>query len=162
MKKKKQIKTSFISHGTVALNRKARFDFDLQEQIEAGIVLTGNEVKSLRLGRCSLKESYVKEKNGEIFLTGMHIPAYSVGGFQKIDEYRNRKLLLHKKEIGKFAGITNVGGKTLVPLKLYFNKRGLAKVIIAIGIGKKKHDKRETIKQRDWNRQKQRLNKLKN
>ncbi|MHA1541310.1 MAG: SsrA-binding protein SmpB [Alphaproteobacteria bacterium] len=158
MKKKKQIKTSFISHGTVALNRKARFDFDLQEQIEAGIVLTGNEVKSLRLGRCSLKESYVKEKNGEIFLTGMHIPAYSVGGFQKIDEYRNRKLLLHKKEIGKFAGITNVGGKTLVPLKLYFNKRGLAKVIIAIGIGKKKHDKRETIKQRDWNRQKQRLN----
>ncbi len=162
MKKKKQIKTSFISHGTVALNRKARFDFDLQEEIEAGIVLTGNEVKSLRLGRCSLKESYVKEKNGEIFLTGMHIPAYSVGGFQKIDEYRNRKLLLHKKEIGKFAGITNVGGKTLVPLKLYFNKRGLAKVIIAIGIGKKKHDKRETIKQRDWNRQKQRLNKLKN
>jgi len=161
MKKKKEIKTSFISHGTVAMNRKARFDYDLQEQIEAGIMLTGNEVKSLRLGRCSLKEAYVKERKGEIFLTGMHVPAYSVNGFQKIDEYRDRKLLLHKNQIEKFGGIANVGGKTLVPLKLYFNKRGLAKVLIAIGIGKKKHDKRETIKQRDWNRQKQRLNKLK-
>ncbi len=161
MKKKKEKKVLFISHGDVAQNRKARFDFELQEKIEAGIVLNGDEVKALRLGRCSLKEAYVKEKNGELFLTGVHIPAYSMKGFAKPDEYRNRKLLMHKNQIEKFAGITNVGGKTLVPLKMYFNKRGKAKVLIAIGIGKKKHDKRETIKQRDWNRQKQRLNKLK-
>lgn len=159
--KKKEKKATFITHGDVAVNRKARFDFEIGDKIEAGIALTGNEVKSLRLGRCSLKEAYVKEKKGEIFLTGVHIPAYNHGGFTKPDEYRARKLLLHKNQIHKFAGIANMGGKSLVPLKLYFNKKGIAKVLIAIGIGKKKVDKRETIKQRDWDRQKARLNKLK-
>ncbi|MBN2676217.1 MAG: SsrA-binding protein SmpB [Alphaproteobacteria bacterium] len=161
MTKKKETPLHFISHGDVAQNRKARFDYFIEETIEAGLVLVGAEVKSLRLGRISLKEAYIKEKNGEMLLTGAHIPAYNLGGFEKLDEYRPRKLLLHKKQVHQLAGIANTGGKTLIPLKVYFNKRGRAKVLVAIAIGKKKYDKRETIKQRDWNKQKARLNKLK-
>lgn len=157
MKKNKEKKLIFLSHGEVATNRKARFDFDITETFEAGLVLTGDEVKSLRLGRCSLKESYVKEKRGELFLTGVHIPVYKTNGFSKPDEYRPRKLLMHKNQIDKLGAIANTGGKSIVPLKLYFNARGVAKLLIGAGTGKKQFDKRETIKERDWNRQKARL-----
>ncbi len=142
---------------TIAVNRKARHDYDIGEQFEAGLVLEGWEVKSLRDGRAQLKESYVSIHRGEVFLTGAHFsPLASTSTHVKADPTRHRKLLLHNKEIGKLIGATERAGYTIVPLSLYW-LRGKVKLKIALAKGKKQYDKRQAIKQRDWDRQKQRL-----
>lgn len=144
---------------TVAENRRARFDYALEDKFEAGIALTGTEVKSLRHGQCSLAESYVgPTKDGEIFLYNANIPEYQQAGPQQQHApKRPRKLLLKQREINKLMGAVQREGYTIVATKLYFNKRGLAKLEIALAKGKKEHDKRETKKTRDWNRDKQRI-----
>jgi SsrA-binding protein len=142
----------------VAKNRKARHNYHIAEKFEAGIMLTGTEVKSLRQGRASMGESYAMERGGEMFLINAHIPEYAAGGRYNHEPTRARKLLLRKREIEKLSGsLRRGGGLTLVPLSLYFNERGRAKVEIAMASGKRKHDKRASEKERDWNRDKQRL-----
>lgn len=141
----------------VADNRKAKHDYFIEAQYEAGIVLEGWEVKSLRAGRAQLKESYVVIKKGEIWLIGAHIsPLSTVSTHIKADPVRSRKLLLHGKEIAKLIGAVERKGYTLVPLNMHW-KKGTAKVEIALAKGKKQHDKRQVEKDRDWNRQKQRI-----
>jgi len=142
----------------VCQNRKAFHDFDIVETIEAGIALTGTEVKALREGRANLKDSYAKVKKGEMFLYGMHISPYSHGGFNNHDPERPRKLLLHKREILKFGGKTQEKGFSIVPTKVYFRK-GKAKVELALVRGRKLHDKREAIKRREEAREMDRLRK---
>lgn len=141
------------------VNRKARYDYEILDTIEAGIVLRGTEVKSIREGRVNLTDSYANIKNGEMFLLNMHISPYSHGNIHNHDERRTRKLLLHKKEIKKLADKVADKGLTLVPLKLYFKKN---KVKLSIGLvrGKKTYDKREAIKERDVMREIQRKYKL--
>ena len=141
----------------VAENRKARFNYDIEEKIEAGIVLTGSEVKSLRSGKANIAESYASEEGGELYLINAHIAEYAQAGRAQHRPTRPRKLLLHRREMGRLAGAIQRQGMTLVPLKLYFNARGIAKVQLGLGKGKKLHDKRETEKKRDWDRQKGRL-----
>ncbi|MCI5077428.1 SsrA-binding protein SmpB [Oricola sp.] len=141
----------------VAENRKARFNFEILDTFEAGLVLQGTEVKSLRNGEANIAESYVSEENGEIWLINSHIPEYLEANRFNHQPRRPRKLLLHKREMAKMAQSADRDGMTLVPLKLYFNDRGRAKLEVAIARGKKLHDKRESSKQRDWNRQKARL-----
>lgn len=133
-------------------NRKAKFDYQIEEEIEAGIVLTGTEIKSIRLGKANLKDSYAIIKNGEVFLLGMHISPYKEGNIFNHDELRTRKLLLHKKEILKLNNKLTLEGYTLVPIKLYFVKNK-AKILLGIAKGKKLYDKRETIKKRDLDRE---------
>jgi len=141
-----------------AQNRKARFNYEIGETFEAGIVLTGSEVKSLRTGKATIAESYADAKGGEIWLINATIPEYKQSGPHNNHEpKRRRKLLLHKRQINKLVGAVERDGMTLVPLKIYFNERGRAKIEIALGRGKKLHDKRETAKKRDWARQKSRL-----
>jgi SsrA-binding protein len=142
---------------TVADNRRARYDYLLEETFDAGIVLVGSEVKSLRSGRANIQDAYAEETGGEIMLVNAYIPEYSGANRFNHEPRRPRKLLLKRKEIGKLIGSLKRGGVTLVPLSLYFNERGLAKVKIALARGKKLHDKREADKERDWNREKQRL-----
>src|SRR5690606_15613684 len=142
---------------TVADNRRARFDYHLDETFDAGIVLVGSEVKSLRSRRASIQDAYATEQDGEIWLINSHIPEYHGANRFNHEPRRQRKLLLKRKEIGKLIGSLKRGGVTLVPLSIYFNERGRAKVKIALARGKKLHDKRETEKTRDWNREKQRL-----
>lgn len=143
---------------TVADNRRARFDYQLEETFEAGLQLTGTEVKSLRLGQCSINESYVGPKGNEIFLFNANIPEYQQAGHHLQHEpTRIRKLLLSRREINRLIGAVSREGYTIIPTRLYFNARGVAKLEIALAKGKKQHDKRETIKQRDWGRQKQRI-----
>lgn len=142
---------------TVAENRRARYDFHLDEIYDAGVVLVGSEVKSLRDGRASIQDSYAAEQNGEIWLINCHIPEYHGANRFNHEPRRQRKLLLKRKEIGKLVGSLKRGGVTLVPLSVYFNERGRAKVKIALARGKKLHDKRETEKKRDWDREKHRL-----
>jgi SsrA-binding protein len=151
-KKKKESNSS-----TIAVNRKARYDYAIEDQFEAGIVLEGWEVKSLRDGRAQLKESYVSVHKGEVFLVGAHFsPLASASTHVNPLPTRSRKLLLHKREISKLIGAVERDGYTIVPLSLYW-QRGKAKVKIALAKGKKQYDKRQSIKQRDWDRQKQRL-----
>ena len=138
-------------------NRKARHDFFVEETLEAGIVLLGTEVKSLRLGRASLSESYAAEEKGEIVLINSHIPEYPPAGRFNHEPRRPRKLLLHRRQIAKLIGAVRREGYTLVPLSLYFDEKGRAKVELGIARGKKKHDKRASEKDRDWQRQKARL-----
>lgn len=133
------------------LNRKAKHNYQIFETVEAGIVLTGTEIKSLRLGKANIKDSYATIKNGEMFLLNMHISAYEKGNIFNHDETRTRKLLLHKKEILKFRDKIKLEGYTLVPLKIYL-KDGKAKVLIGLAKGKKTYDKRENIKKRDVER----------
>jgi SsrA-binding protein len=141
-----------------AQNRKARFNYEIGETFEAGIVLTGSEVKSLRTGKATIAESYADAHNGEIWLVNANIPEYKQSGpYNNHEPKRHRKLLLHKRQVNKLIGAVEREGMTLVPLKLYFNERGRAKIEIALGRGKKLHDKRETAKKRDWQRQKSRL-----
>jgi SsrA-binding protein len=141
-----------------AVNRKARFNYEIGETFEAGIQLTGSEVKSLRTGKATIAESYADANGGEIWLINATIPEYRQSGPHNNHEpKRHRKLLLHKRQINKLIGAVERDGMTLVPLKLYFNERGRAKIEIALGRGKKLHDKRETAKKRDWARQKSRL-----
>lgn len=141
----------------IAENRKARFNYEIGETFEAGIILTGSEVKSLRLGKAMIAESYADQKEGEIWLINADIPEYSQANRANHERRRMRKLLLKEKEIAKLASASERDGMSIVPLRLYFNARGLAKLLIALGKGKKMHDKRETEKKRDWQRDKARL-----
>jgi SsrA-binding protein len=133
----------------VANNKKARHDYFIEETYEAGIALTGTEIKSVRAGKVSIKESYAKIQNGEVILLGMNISPYEQGNRFNVDPLRPRKLLLHKKEIRKLLGYTTQQGLTLVPLRMYINTAGLAKVELAVARGKKNYDKRETIAKKD-------------
>jgi len=143
---------------TIALNKKARHDYFIDDVIEAGVALTGTEVKSLRNGRASIQESYASAEKGEIWLINSHIPEYSPANkFDSHQPRRHRKLLLHRREVDRLTGMVQREGATLIPLELYFNPRGIAKLALGIARGKKQHDKRETEKARDWQRQKQRL-----
>lgn len=159
MAKNKTSKSGMLSNNaTVAENRRARFDYHIEDKFEAGIMLAGTEVKSLRLGQCSLNESHVGPMQGELYLFNAHIPEYQQAGRHlQHDPKRPRKLLLHQREIKKLLGATTRDGYTVVPLQLYFNKHGKAKLEIALAKGKKEHDKRETVKSRDWGREKQRI-----
>ena len=141
----------------VAENRKARFNYDIEERLEAGIALKGSEVKSLRAGRANIAESYATEQGGELYLVNAHISEYAGAARDGHAPTRPRKLLLHAREIARLIGAVNRQGMTLVPLKLYFNARGIAKVELGLAKGKKLHDKRDTEKKRDWERQKGRL-----
>jgi SsrA-binding protein len=132
----------------ITLNRKARQNYEIIESLEAGMVLTGTEVKSLREGRMNLMDSYARVQNGEVFLVNAHISPYSHGNVQNHDPLRDRKLLLHKDEIKRLTGKTEVKGLTLVPLKVYFS-RGRVKLQLALARGKRQYDKRETIKRRE-------------
>ena len=139
----------------ICLNRKASFNFFFNDLIEAGIVLKGSEIKSIRLGKINIADSYAIEKNGEIFLVNSHIPIYEQASGSNHNPYDERKLLLNKKEINKLIGKINTDGFSLVPTKMYF-KKGKAKIEIAVAKGKKQFDKRQTKKTRDWNRDKAR------
>jgi SsrA-binding protein len=141
----------------VAQNRKARFNYQIGETFEAGIVLTGTEVKSLRAGKAAIAESYADARGGEIWLINANIPEYLQGGRFNHPPKRVRKLLLHRRQINKLTGAVEREGMTLVPLKLYFNEKGRAKVELALARGKKLHDKRETEKKRSWERERGRL-----
>ena len=139
----------------ICLNRKASFNFFFNDLIEAGIVLKGSEIKSIRSGKINIADSYAIEKNGEIFLVNSHIPIYEQASGSNHNPYDERKLLLNKKEINKLIGKINTDGFSLVPTKMYF-KKGKAKLEIAVAKGKKQFDKRLTKKTRDWNREKAR------
>src|SRR4029078_5962658 len=141
----------------VADNRKARFNYAIGEVFEAGIVLTGSEVKSMRAGKTSIAESYAASRDGELWLLNSNIAEYKQAGRFNHAPKRPRKLLLHKRQISKLIGAVEREGMTVVPLKIYFNERGRAKVEIALAKGKKLHDKRETEKKRDWSRERGRL-----
>ena len=145
-------------HGKlIAENRRARFDYFLDETVEAGLVLTGTEVKSLRNGRANIAESYASVEGREIVLINADIPPYAGGNRFNHEPRRPRKLLLHKKEVNKLIGAVQREGRTLIPTRLYWNDRGLAKLQIALAKGKKAHDKREATAERDWQRDKARL-----
>lgn len=138
-------------------NRKARFNYAIGEAFEAGIVLTGTEIKSLRNGKATIAESYADAKDGEIWLVNSNIPEYLQANRNNHTPKRPRKLLLHKRQINKLVGAVEKEGMTIIPLKIYFNPRGRAKVEIALAKGKKLHDKRETEKKRDWQKERGRL-----
>lgn len=141
----------------VADNRKARFNFEILETFEAGIMLTGTEVKSLREGKANIAESYATEQRGELYLINSYIPEYLQGNRNNHEPRRHRKLLMHAREIAKLMSGVQRDGMTIVPLKLYFNDQGRAKLELALARGKKLHDKRQTEKNRDWDREKGRL-----
>ena len=141
----------------IAENRRARFDYFIEDVIEAGLVLTGTEVKSLRLGRANIAESYAAAEGDEIVLINADIPPYVQANRFNHEPRRPRKLLLHRKQIDKLTGAVQRDGRTIVPLKLYFDDKGRAKLEIAIAKGKKAHDKREATAERDWQRDKARL-----
>jgi SsrA-binding protein len=142
---------------TAAVNRRARFDYEIGQTFEAGIVLAGTEVKSLRGGKATIGESYAAESGGEIWLYNAYIPEYLEANRFNHETKRPRKLLLNKREIARLANGVNREGMTIVPMKIYFNDRGRAKVEIALARGKKLHDKRQTEKERSWGREKSRL-----
>ena len=150
-------KSKLISFGRIAENRKARYNYEIKEKIQAGIILTGTEVKSLRLGKASISESYASDTDGKLFLINSNIPMYEAANNFNHEPTRQRELLVSKKERNKLLGLIKKDGVTLVPLFLYFNNKGFAKLDIGIAKGKKKEDKRESIKLRDWNRQKSRI-----
>ena len=139
----------------ICLNRKANFNFFFNDFLEAGIVLKGSEIKSIRLGKVNIADSYAIEKNGEIYLINSHIPIYKQASYSNHNPYSERKLLFNRKEINKLIGKVNENGFTLVPTKMYF-KKGKAKIEIAVAKGKKNFDKRNAKKTRDWNREKAR------
>ena len=147
----------FDKQKIVAENRRARFDYFIEDRFEAGIQLSGTEVKALRQGEGSIAESYAAIQGEEVWLINSHIPEYSHGNRQNHEPRRPRKLLLKGREIAKLNGAITRQGLTLVPLSIYFNASGRAKIEIALARGKKVHDKRETIKERDWKRDQQRL-----
>jgi SsrA-binding protein len=147
----------YISHGLVAENRRARYDYEITDTLEAGLVLTGTEVKSLRLGKAQITESYASPERGELWLINAHIPEYLEANRFNHQEKRPRKLLVSKKQLSKLDAEVARAGNTIVPLKLYFNEHGKAKLLLGVGKGKKSFDKRETEKRRDWNREKTRL-----
>lgn len=139
-------------YNLVANNKKAYYEYFIEDKMEAGIVLKGTEVKSVRMGKASIKESYAQIKDGEIFIHGMNISPYEKGNIYNVDPIRVRKLLLHKKQINKLIGYTKQKGFTLVPLKIYLNEKGLVKVLVGVGRGKKNYDKRQDIAKKDSQR----------
>ena len=141
----------------VANNKKARHDYFIEDVMEAGLVLTGTEIKSIRQGKVNLKESYAKIDNGEVIVLGMHISPYEQGNRFNVDPLRPRKLLLHKQEIRKLIGYTTLKGLTLVPLTMYINEKGMAKMELAVARGKKEYDKRDTIAKKDADRRMQQV-----
>ncbi len=138
-------------------NRKARHNFAIEDTVEAGLALTGSEVKSLRAGRANINEAYARPVGGELFLVNAHINEYAQAGPANHEPRRPRKLLLHRREVDRLLGAVQREGATVVPLKLYFNERGTAKLLVGLAHGKRRHDKRETEKKRDWERQRGRL-----
>lgn len=143
---------------TIAVNRRARFEYFFEEDFEAGLVLLGTEVKTLRQGSgVNISDAYAGEKDGELWLLNSQINVYSHGNRNNHEPRRPRKLLLHKKQMKKYLGKIRLKGSTLIPLTLYFNSRGIVKIKIGLATGKKQHEKRESIKQREWDREKQRL-----
>ena len=150
-------KKGLIAHGIAAQNRKARFDYTIKDTIEAGMVLKGPEVKSLRLGRATLTEAWAGERAGEMFLFNAHIPEYQGGVLSRFEPRAPRKLLLKHKQINQLAGQVARNGVTLVPLQIHFNDRGRAKVLLGVGEGRQKADKRHAVAARDWQRDKARL-----
>ncbi len=153
----KKKKSDFITSGLVAQNRRANFDYLIEEKFVAGLQLTGTEVKSLRLGHANINDAYGVEKNGELYISNMFIAEYANKGYESHAEKRDRKLLLKKKEIIDIINALAKKGATLVAIRLFFNDRGRAKLEIGLGRGKKLYDKREATKERDWNRDKQRI-----
>ena len=146
----------------ISENRKARFNYEIGDTYEAGIALTGSEVKSLRNGKATIAESYADPKGGELWLVNANIPEYlQAGPFNNHTPKRARRLLLHRREIDRLSGAVEREGMTIVPLKLYFDERGRAKIEIALARGKKLHDKRETLKKRSWERERGRLMRVK-
>ena len=147
-----------IAHGKlIAENRRARFDYFIEDTYEAGIVLTGTEVKSLREGRATITESYASAENGGVALINAYIPEYAPASRFNHEPRRPRRLLLHKKEIGKLLVAISREGRTIVPMRMYWNEKGAAKLELAVATGKKAHDKREATAARDWQRDKARL-----
>ncbi|HYI42771.1 MAG TPA: SsrA-binding protein SmpB [Sphingomicrobium sp.] len=153
----KPLPQPFDKSKVVAENRRARYDYFVEERFEAGIQLQGTEVKALRMGEGSIAESYATVDGEEVFLVNASIPQYKSGSWMNHEPRRQRRLLLKRREINKLTGAIHRQGLTLIPLSVYFNAAGKAKVELALARGKKAHDKRETIKERDWNREKQRL-----
>ncbi len=150
-------KKGLISHGIAAQNRKARFDYTIKETVEAGLVLKGPEVKSLRLGRATLSEAWAGERDGEMWLFNVYIPEYQGGILSRFEPRAPRKLLLKKKQIDKLLGEIARQGNSIVPLDIHFNDEGRAKVLLGVGEGRRKSDKRHAIAARDWARDKARL-----
>lgn len=148
---------AYITHGVAARNRKAHFNYTLGETYEAGIMLSGPEVKSLRHGTSSLSEAFIVEREGELFLSNCHITGYQLSSFQSYDPIAPRKLLLHRKEIKDIMEHNREPGTAIIPLDIHFTPSGRAKVTIALATGKKKHDKRDAQANRDWARQRNRL-----
>ncbi|NWG45325.1 MAG: SsrA-binding protein SmpB [Alphaproteobacteria bacterium] len=141
----------------VAENRRARYDYFIDETLEAGLMLTGTEVKSLREGKANIAEAYASPERGELYLINAHIPEYTQGNRFNHEPRRHRKLLVHARELARLATLVQQKGATIVPLELYFNERGIAKLDLGIARGKKLHDKRDTSKERDWQREKGRI-----
>jgi SsrA-binding protein len=154
---KTKSKSGLISHGIASQNRKARFDYAIKETIEAGLVLKGAEVKSLRHGRATLTEAWAGERDGEMWLFNAYIPEDQGGVLSRFEPRAPRKLLLKHKQINQLSGAIARNGVTLVPLQIHFNDRGRAKVLLGVGEGKQKADKRAAVAQRDWQRDKARL-----
>ncbi len=150
-------KKSLIAHGIAAQNRKARHDYTIKDTIEAGMVLKGPEVKSLRMGRATLNEAWAGEREGEMWLFNCYIPEYQGGVLSRFEPRAPRKLLLKRKQIGQLIGAITRQGATVVPLDIHFNDRGRAKVLLGVAEGRKAHDKRAAIAARDWQRDKARL-----
>lgn len=146
-----------VHSNTIALNRRAKFDYEIKETYEAGIILQGSEVKSCRAGQVSINEAYAQEKEGRLYLMSATINVYKPASQRNHEPTRPRELLLKKKELNKLFGALQKSGLTLVPTAMYFNSRGIAKVELGLGKGKTKYDKRETEKRRDWDRQKGKL-----
>ena len=141
----------------IAANKKANYDYNFSEKIDAGIVLTGSEVKSLRINTGSIRGSYITEKNGELWISNCYIKKYNNANIPGYDPNRARKLLITKKELNKIVGLIKQGGLSIIPLSLHFNNSGLAKLTFGLGRGKKKYDKRQSIKEKNWNIKKERL-----
>jgi SsrA-binding protein len=153
----KRAKGAMIAHGIASQNRRARYDYTIKETVEAGIVLKGPEVKSLRLGRATLNEAWAGERDGELWLFNAYIPEYQGGVLSRFEPRAPRKLLVRVKQRDALLGAVARDGNTIVPLDIHFNDRGLAKVLLGVGEGRKKADKRHAIAARDWQRDKARL-----
>src|SRR6185437_5052474 len=150
-------KPALLTTGPVSQNRRPRYDYEILDTLEAGIVLTGTEVKSLRQGKAQITESYASPEDGGLWLINAHIPEYLQANRFNHEEKRRRKLLVSKRELSRLSTEVHRSGNTIVPLKLYFNERGLAKLLIGLAKGKKNYDKREVERNRDWNRDKSRI-----